>query len=250
VVAKLIGVHASSGNEGNGTSEQTSEGDPGLTCSEQLDQSDDLDELVKDDDAVDAGFPDAVIDHDLSHDGEMVGEGESLPAPEYSDLLDTAWLTRDFGSADLDENVVDEVGVVLDLGDTSEEDEAATALEFDVGSLLTPLRSELERLGSGADEAIDDALGTRALRDLLLPEPPLARAIVDSAQPDSAHVDSGLPDSFTDSLLPASMPPTEAAETDRGDEEVGDDERFPVFEPEHDVPVSREDDAPSDVELD
>jgi hypothetical protein len=218
-VAKLISVHASSGNEGNGTSEQTSEGDPGLTCSEQLDHPDDLDDLVKDDDGAEPGFQDAAIDHDLSHDGEMVSEGESLPAPEYSDLLDTAWLSRDFGTTDLDGNVVDEVGVVLDLGDFADDDDAATALEFDVGSLLTPLAPE--SFGPGAQQALD-----------------------------SAHAESVLPDSFTGSLLPVSLLPQETAATDRGDDEVGDDERFPVFEPEHDATVSREDDAASDVERD
>ncbi|HVZ31441.1 MAG TPA: hypothetical protein VG963_03400 [Polyangiaceae bacterium] len=272
-MAKLISVHASSGNEGKGTSEQTSGGDPGLTCSEQLDHSDDPDELVKDDEGADPAVPDAVLDLDLSHDGEMSSEGESLPAPEYADLLDTAWLTRDVGTADLDESTVDEVGVILDLGDTADDDDAATVLEFDVGSLLTPLapeslgpwttrapdapvgretsHAERERLGGGADESLDDEFATRALRELLLPESPLPRAIdPESAHPESAHPDSPLPDSFGDSLLRASLLPRETAETDRGDDEVGDDERFPVFEPEHDMPVSREDEAASDIELD
>jgi hypothetical protein len=259
-VAKLISVHASSGNEGSGRTERTSERDPGLACSEQLDHPDDLDELVKDDERSNPGLEDAALEHELSHDGEVLSEGESLPAPEYSDLLDTAWLTRDLGAADWDEGVPDDVGVMLDLGDTADDDDGTTALEFDVGSLLTSLapeataretaRSEREQLEASADESLDDAFAMRALHDLLLVESTFPRSVPESAHSESARPESLLPDSFSDSLFPAPLLPRQTAETDRGDDEVGDDERFPVFEPADNAAVSREDDAASDVELD
>lgn len=196
------------------------------TGSSPAEQADDLDDEPRRDESFDSIFKE-----ESQKSGEL---DDALPegVPEYGDLLDGDWLERGADNLEMEEEVVD-VGLTLDLAERDDLEDGGLAIEFDVGSLLTLLPSEV--------------LPSRAV----LPDAPSELLPSETSSRETSSRETLPSDGFGAATLDELLLPEEGIDLglDRGDDDVGDDERFPAFDDGGLVPSmspSADEDVPTD----